>query len=237
MSARSGRPDERLLLHGVTLEDADFSGRRLDDMSVANGSKLVRCDFRKAKVQGGGLGGGFEPSFYIDCVFDGAHLKRLVPGRASFVNCSFRNVKIEKMMCHEAEFVDCVFSGLLRDVTFSARPWDNERLGRTRNEYRGNDLTGARLEGVSFRGGIDLDLQRLPAGDEYLLVRDAAQVLERARAAIASWPEDELKMDANPPLSVLESDCNSGQKDIFVEKRFLGRLPETVSRLVPLLGG
>ena len=229
--------DELLLPGGVVLERADFSGRRLRYVSIGCGSRLVECDFSGTRMMGGGLGDGFEPTEYIRCVFDGCHLKNVFPGRASFVDCSFRNVRLETFLCKDAEFINCVFSGLLRKVIFSGTPSSTEKLGRVRNVYRGNDFTEAKLEDVTFQGGIDLDSQRLPTSDDYLVVRHAAEVLAYVRRQVQQWPEHDLREDADTTLWVLDTICQTGQRDLFIRRSRLGRMTETVDRLARLLTG
>lgn len=231
----NGTNDDELLLHGARLEGEDFSGRRLRYVSIANGAHLVRCDFSRVRIKGGGLGGGLVPSEYVECRFDGSRLSKVLPGRATFIGCSFRDVRIDDLRCLEAQFIDCVFTGLLRTVTFDAVPTQPDAaLGRTRNEYRGNDLSGATLEDVAFRGGIDLALQRLPTGPDYVIVRDAPSRLSAVRDQVRLWPKD-LRQRAETTLSVLESECRTGQRDLFLNRSLLGRTPEARAGLAALL--
>jgi hypothetical protein len=229
--------DELVLPDGAQLERADFSGRHLRYISIGSGSRLIECDFSGTRMNGGGLGGGYEPTEYDRCVFDGCHLKDVLPGRASFVECSFRNVRLDTFLCNDAEFVDCVFSGLLRGVVFSATPSSTERLGRVRNAYHGNDFTEAKLEDVSFRGGIDLGSQRLPIDSSHFVVRDAATVLAAVREKVRQWSEESLRDDAETTLWVLERIHETGQRDLFIERSILGRIQETANRLTTLLRG
>src|SRR6266508_2278639 len=166
----------------------------------------------------GGIGDGMQQSDYFGCVFDGCYLRGISPGRARFVECSFRDVKIFDFKCFQAEFVDCVFSGSLRTVIFDARvDQPDDVLGRTRNEFHGNDFRNADLEDVAFRGGIDMAAQALPTGPEYLLVRDAPAALSRARDVVQRWPEDEYRRDAMLTLEVWEGECRTGQQHILLK--------------------
>lgn len=223
---------DELVLDGVALDGADYAGLRPSYVSVA-GSRLVRCDFRRTRITSGGLGDGAEASEYVECVFDGSSIRNVIPGRATFIGCSFLDVKIRNVMFLEAQFVDCVFSGELRDVTFTATPVMTERLGRSTNAFEGNDFREARLRNVSFRGGIDLDRQWLPEAG-FLVVRDAATVIEQVREQVGVWPEAELRADAQIRLDVLAENCRRGQRDLFVEKEFLGLSAETADRLAAL---
>ena len=63
-----------------------------------------------------------------------------------------------------------------RRPVFNGKPlrrslWSRQRR---RNEFRDNDFAELELLDVSFRTGIDLDLQRLPSGQRYTLLPDAA---------------------------------------------------------------
>lgn len=216
------------------MENSDFSNRRVRELAVVNAT-LIRCDFSRTRVTGGVLGAGLETSEYLECVFDGCHLRNIVPGRATFVGCSFRDVTIHKLRFQDAQFIDCVFTGSLNSVTFSAVPWSTEHLGRTRNTYRGNDFSGARLEGTVFRGGIDLDQQRLPAGPDYVIVRNAPERLPAAREQLLRWPEQQLRDDADAVLWMMENDCETGQRDLFISRSLLGSTPEGIERLVAVL--
>lgn len=163
-------------------------------------------------------------------------MRHVMPGRATFVGCSFRDVKIHDFFCLKAQFVDCVFTGRLKKVVFDARPRSGaERLGRDRNEYRGNDFSGAQLVNVSFRGGIDLDQQRLQDGPEYLVIRDARAVLKSALEEVRAWPEDEEQSRTLTKLEVMASTAARGQRDLFVARAFLGRTPESADRLAAIL--
>jgi hypothetical protein len=228
----------RLWLDGAYLQERVFSGRRLENPLVANGSRLIRCDFRNARIEGGTLGGGLLPSEYVECNFDNVYMRRVVPGRATFVRCSFRHVNIYDLIFVEAQFIDCVFSGLLEGVVFSATPWEvDSDLGRTVNEYRKNDFSQCRMTDVAFRGGIDLDGQILPQDPDYVVLKNANESVGRAREEIERWPREVDRTEADIVLRVLESELRTGQKDIFVTKSLLrGELaPEMSSRLLAAL--
>lgn len=233
--------DDELRLPYARLEGVDFSGRRLTVIDIGPGSRLVRCDFSRIRATSGGLGGGLEPTEFVECSFDGASLKHVLPGRATFRGCSFRDITIFKFICHEAEFIDCVFTGRLRQVIFDAAPLNTEKLGRSRNEYRGNDFSGARLEDVAFRGGIDLDQQRLPDGPDYVLIRNVVTAANRAwDEEIATWSDQEARDGLNGALGILADDGRRGQRDVFVERSFLvkkllDRNTDAADRLIAVL--
>jgi hypothetical protein len=231
-----GSTGKRVMLHGVQIEDEDFSGRRLDNLSIANGSRLTRCNFRRAQITGGGLGGGRIPSTYVGCVFDDARIKKIVPGRATFISCSFRNVTLSDVHFLEAEFIECTFSGLIRRVIFSARsPIVGTDLERKVNRYIDNDFSEAELVDVAFRRGIDLNRQRMPSGPDYLLVKDAPSVLRYALEEAAHWSGGDAK-EAEVALRSLLNETKNGQDQIIVRlPEILENRPETVERLRRLL--
>ncbi|MEV4171184.1 hypothetical protein [Nonomuraea sp. NPDC049709] len=49
---------------------------------------------------------------------------------------------------------------------------------------------------MDFRGGIDLDRQRLPEGAGHLVLRDAAHVLDRALRDVERWADAEDRDEA-----------------------------------------
>jgi len=104
------------------------------------------------------------------------------------VSYSFREATLIDFRCHDGELIDCVFSGMLKRSGFNGRVREPDPyLGRERNEFRSNDFTAADLRDVAFRTRIDLDSQFLLEGSDYLLLRDAAGVLERVRQAVLEW--------------------------------------------------
>jgi hypothetical protein len=234
----SGRQvgEDLVLPDAVDLKEADFSGRRFDYLSIGEGSRLVGCDFRRIRVTGGGLGGGKRPTVYQECVFDGARLQNVIPGRASFVSCSFRDVTITDLRCHSAEFVDCVFSGQLKTVIFNGRVTNPDpELGRSVNAFQGNDFREADLRDVEFRTGIDLDRQLLPDGPEYLLVREAAVVLEEAWKAANTWPPGDDRRDALVDLDGYWRTASRGQRDLLIRISDLDPNPDLAHRIAGLI--
>jgi hypothetical protein len=69
-------------------------------------------------------------------------------------------------------------------------------VGRERNEFRGNDFSGMKLEDVSFRIGIDLTQQCLPSGPEYLYLPEAAVAVQRARTEVVQWDDLDRRREA-----------------------------------------
>jgi hypothetical protein len=131
---------------------------------------------------------------------------------------------------------DCVFTGVIREVTFAGRsdaisgPDDPARL---RNEFRGNDFSEARLDGVAFGYGIDLRAQRLPRDRRYVFVGDAPSRLLEARKAIRRWEELEERRDALEMLDFISIGGGAEeQEDLFKERDHPSFIPESVRQRV-----
>jgi hypothetical protein len=108
----------------------------------------------------------------------------------------------------------CIFNGTVPEED---RPW----VGRERNEFHGNDFSGADLIDVAFRTGIDLEQQRLPSGPDYLYIPDAADAIERARQGLADWmPGTELQRKALVIVNVEGETVKDGQRQLLL------RLPD-----------
>jgi uncharacterized protein YjbI with pentapeptide repeats len=201
-----------LFLDHLRLREADYSGRELLSFG-AYGCRFERCNFNNLRADSVSFGSGMELTEYIDCTFDGLRFSHSIGNVARFVRCSFRDIKVRKWTCFEAEFIDCTFTGRLQTCIFNGtvseedRPW----VGRERNEFRGNDFSGAELVDVAFRTGIDLDQQRLPTGPDYLYVPDAAAAIERAQRGLADWmPDTEFQRLAQVIVTVQASAVADG---------------------------
>ncbi len=204
-------PNERVVLKHTHLRGADFSGRKLKQF-CAIGARLEHCRFNGIRIGDFSFGAGRELSEFVGCSFDGARFDHGA-GFSRFVGCSFRDVDMRGWRCYKTELIDCTFTGRLTECIFYGtvpeqdRPW----VGREKNEFRGNDFSGCDLVDVAFRTGIDLSLQRLPTGPEYLYLPDAAAAIEAARAAINEWYDARLREEGLSLLKALEDDVLRGQ--------------------------
>jgi uncharacterized protein YjbI with pentapeptide repeats len=128
------------------------------------GCIFERCDFSNAILEVACFGGGLENSVYRNCVFDRATIRAIAPGNARFESCSFRDVEVLEFYAHTVEMVDNVFTGILKKAFFNGSvPQDLQRaLGRSHNEFYGNDFSRAQLLDVAFRTGIDISQQQMP---------------------------------------------------------------------------
>jgi uncharacterized protein YjbI with pentapeptide repeats len=158
--------DAYLTFERAELVGETFSGRKLDQMGMS-ASSFTGCEFTDMRI-GNWVTGGARTTVtrYTECVFDRSRIRFNPGGLARFERCSFRDVDLRDWMCFETELVDCVFTGRMRRSFFNGTVREElvEALGRTSNEFRGNDFSGMDLIDVDFRTGIDLSLQRLPTG-------------------------------------------------------------------------
>ncbi|WP_433379288.1 hypothetical protein ACQPZX_13215 [Actinoplanes sp. CA-142083] len=240
---------ERISIDHEDVVGADYSGRSLDKFS-AQGSTFTDCKFDRVKVGDASFGAGTEQSLYVGCSFDRASLTSLV-GYVRFVGCTFRNARFVRPGADYLEFVDCSFTGRttgleLRGAPHGAQnryeatlrglarqgkpepPGYRELALRPSNQIHGNDFAGAELVGVSFRFGVDLTAQKLPTGDDYLYLPDAAAAVRRAVAAAEQEPS-ELAGKAKFFLEdVLQREIDYGQRQLLLRPKNYER-----SKVVP----
>lgn len=215
---RSRVSDEgRVVLSGQRLVGADFGGRRLEQFS-AEGCRFEVCRFDGTVIESASFGAGRRVSEYVGCSFDGAKLRMGPGGYVRFVDCSFENVVIEHWFCFAVEVVGCTFSGQLKKVAFNGSvPSDKQEVAeRQTNQFEGNDFSRAKLVDVGFRTGIDLTRQRLPAGDDYTYLGEAATAVRRTRIAYNAWDDPESKKHARGVLTVMEEDVAGGQGQLLI---------------------
>jgi len=107
-------------------------------------------------------------------------------------------------------------------------PGYRELVLRASNQIHGNDFAGAELIRVSFRFGVDLAAQKLPAGDDYLCLPDAETAVRRAVAALEQ-DSSELAGKARFFLvDVLQREIDYGQRQLFIRPKNFER-----SKVVP----
>ncbi|MEU6715641.1 hypothetical protein ABZ897_29615 [Nonomuraea sp. NPDC046802] len=237
MAHSEWKEKDELILHNSHLENVDFSGLKLRYLDIGKGSVLNRCNFSGLRVESWPtFGSGKQPTIYRECTFDGMVIGGGGAGRVTFSQCSFQRVKIKDYRFTDAEFIECSFSGILRSIIFSARPAAGD-FSRKQNEFYGNDFVDANLDDVSFRGGIDLDRQMWPHGQEYFIMRGAEQIIARARQVILSWPNRQDRVLAEAKLDTLLDNVHGGQKDLFLARKSVssGLSLEAAAQLVDLL--
>jgi len=222
IEANAGRggatiPGEHLFLEHQHLKDESFSGLKLASFD-ALGCTFERCDFRKLKAPHVVLAAGKEASRYVECTFDGTRFRKLLLGPARLERCRFLDVKITDLFSHSAEFVDCVFSGTISGAAFygTVVGMDAEFTSRRLNEFRGNDFSAMKFSDVTFRQGVDLRLQKLPAGDDYFLLEGAEAKLAVVRRRHVEQPASEARKSILTYLDVLIEEAAGGQADLFL---------------------
>jgi len=200
-----------------------FSGRKLDKMRMS-ASSFTSCEFTDMRIGNWVTGGGrTTATTYTECVFDRSWIRFNPGGLARFERCSFRDVNLRDWMCFETELVDCVFTGRMRRSFFNGTVREElvEALGRTSNEFQGNDFSGIDLIDVDFRTSIDLSLQRLPTSDQYVYLPDAERSLQRAREQIVAsgrvrlWGEHG---DIVPVIDIPLKNVRNGQRQVLFRK-------------------
>jgi len=217
-------PEQRFVFNNITTKGQDFSGRTLESFSVSE-STFESCRFDRLRLTRNyaQLGNGQKQAVYRDCSFDGAKIHGMgIGGFYRFERCSFRNVDLRNWFCAGAiDIVDCVFTGKLRKAVFMGAPPDEMRAQyrRDRNEFCGNDFSGAQLFDVGFRNGIDLTQQRLPMGPDYLYIPEAAGTLRAAWAEAITWTELEIRRVVLIWLGIGIEDMNRGQKQFHLRPK------------------
>ena len=229
---------DHIFVRDEAVRHVRYSDRRAKTFAAA-GSSFTACDFTNVRWTDCGWGAGRTPALYSDCNFDGAHLQARVPGIARFERCTFRNVRLRNWHCDAVEFVDCVFTGTLTAMVFHGSLEDpyTAFLSRTRNEFHGNDFSGARLEDVGFRGGIDLTRQILPEQDNLLLVLDALAAVARVEGLINVWDDMDNRARAQGLIRFLRRLTDSGQLQLLLEADDLRKVfgPVVWARVQPAL--
>jgi uncharacterized protein YjbI with pentapeptide repeats len=217
----------RIQFDRASFSAVDFSGQRFASFQ-ATGSTFESCDFSGSVIESGVL--GHRPSArFIRCNFTEADLRLVAPQFARFEGCTFADTRIDGWNCICSEFVECVFRGRIIGVTFSGQPWGFCKPyvpgSRAVNEFRSNDFRQATLEECSFLGGIELSDNQFPDSPEYIVIRDLAKAIDRARARLDLLDPREVPY-ANGLLLAYSSGGFTLQRDLIVRKKDLG--PELV---------
>jgi hypothetical protein len=226
------KKEDMLILNNGSFIHEDFSGRTLLQFSAVS-SRFDNCNFTGLVTGQACFGGGFKDSEYVNCVFDNSRFSAPAPGNAKFVGCSFRNVVITDFSCRCVEFIDCVFSGKIVSGIFSgslAEPYWAE-IGRSVNQFHGNDFSGVQFKDISFVGGVDLSRQVLPRGEQYIYLPDALNTLNKIKAsmpnAMLNYKDDFFRL-----FSIFEKRINAGQKGLFLNMDAFRRDSAHVLRLI-----
>jgi len=214
-----------LKLEGEQLNGKRYEHLRLHDLTVI-ASVLNRCAFVDVHAPSVCFGGGVTQSRYYDCLFDRCEFTFSAIGNARLERCRFDGCRLENIFGVQLELIDCEFvSSRIRRSVFhgSVIAVDDAAVGRTINEFRGNDFSSAELADVDFRGGIDLAMQRLPTGDEYLLIPDTRRALEVARELVKMMSSPADSKTGRGFIQLLEMYEASNQKAQLMRIKSWGR--------------
>lgn len=220
-----------LVIDRETRVAENFSNLKLDGFTVIE-SSLRQCTFEDVRVRSACFGGGMRQSVFEDCTFSRCKFAFGAVGNARLVRCRFESCRLESLIGTDLELIECAFPGttIKKGVFHGARP--DRFAERSVNEIRDNDFSQADLQGVGFRGGVDLTKQKLPTSDEYLFIRDTCKASEIVKELQSSIVEkDELKR-SQMLAGLLDFYCSSGQKMQLLRIAFWGAFErELISRL------
>ena len=195
----------------------DYSNYKINQF-VSVGSRFENCKFENIQIRSAQFGSGGMYSEYINCSFNGSHIDaNSAPGYAKFIGCSFQDVKLTHFKCIAVDIINCVFSGTIETSYFFGEVPSYDVLENHKvNEIRGNDFSNAILVDTDFRAGVDLTLQKLPTGDNYLYIKDGTRVITETKEDISKWEQSEIKKGALAILGSIENDLRAGQKQLFI---------------------
>jgi hypothetical protein len=221
-SGRFEATREVVSFDAVTAVDVDFSGITFDHI-VTGGSLFERCDFSRVRVNSGFFDSS-RASRFVGCNFDRFNPGRAFFGGSRFEDCTFTNLRVKGWRAAACEFVRCTFTGRVRELVLSGTPeapWDQpDRMNpwRTTNEVRDNDFSGAELPFFEPRNGVDLTLNRLPTGPDYLYLDRWHERAWRTRHAVLAWSDEALRDRAQWWLDIETSQGRERQEQILVHK-------------------
>ena len=218
--------ESRLVITDETVVHRDYSGLRLSEFCSIR-SSFTDCRFESMIIDTAAMGSGTTMSLYRNCSFDHTRIRGIAMGLARFEHCSFESVVLNKWSLNAADIIDCTFSGKLTHCIFwgSPPPFWGDRYGKTSNEFSGNDFSGCKMVDTDFRWGVNLALQTLPSGPDYLYVEDGRAALSRAFPIVCGWMDEREKRIGLDWLKLLQNDVENGQTQLFINGR-TGRLAQ-----------
>jgi hypothetical protein len=193
----------------------------------SHGSRFENCNFGKLRLESLSFGEGQVMSEYVNCTFDGSKFfANTLLGRARFVNCSFRGIRSSRFRLVAGDLIDCVFSGRMDSTQIWGRTGpDADIYGDRTNMIVGNDFSVVDFGDIDFRFGVDLRKNVLPAGPDYMLISNAAQVLGRAYKDAVTMDDLENRKSLVRMIQSRQDAVDGGQRDLFVSKR---RIPKSL---------
>jgi hypothetical protein len=225
-----------LVINRETRSGEQFRELMLDGLSIIE-SSLRNCAFENIRVRSASLGEGVRQSLYEDCVFKRCKLAFGAIGNARLVRCRFESCRLDNLLATELELIGCAFPNtVIKKGVFHGRVADASQLKprRVTNEFVDNDFSDADLVDVDFRGGIDLNRQKFPTGDEYLFVRDTCKALAIAKELRSSiTDQDEIKR-SQMLTSLLDFYCSQMDRKLSCCVYLFGAASSESSALVSL---
>ena len=190
-----------------------FGNLALDGFSVIE-STLTRCVFERVRARSASLGEGSRQSVFEECTFSHCKLVFGAVGNVRLVRCRFESCRLKNIFGTDLEMVECDFPNtVIKKGAFHGNVTDSAqfRPRRSANEFRNNDFSGATMEDVDFRGGIDLHEQKLPTGADYVFIADTCKALDIARELQTSIEDNGERMRSNTLVSLLDFYSSHGQ--------------------------
>ena len=224
---------------GVSLRACSFRNLEMAGITIpvlfARGCSFDSCNFTGVRFGagyfGGGEGAGFSQTVYRNCCFDRCVLEGIDFGSARFERCSFRDVRLRKWLSFSSEFIDCVFAGDIPEAAFLGRS-PLRSTTRPQNDFRGNDFSSVRFGSVEFRGGIDLNLQRLPTNDGHAILDRRSERITIVLTEINAWTNQVERRSAGQYLRLFAGSRYDGQEQLYILNRPVKSIDETLRRRV-----
>lgn len=229
-------PNTKVEFRGIQATEVDFSGVGFW-MYLATSSTFTACDFSRASIESGNLGGD-TATIYRRCRFDGADLHNANPFFARFEQCTFDGADFRGFRSFYAEFVECHFAGQIVAAKFFGKPEGLTEvprdLKRKVNEFRGNDFRLADLIDTSFMHGIDINSQQWPQDAAYVKLDRIHERLKKARHAVSLWPDEKARKEALVMLQIYSQDAED-QDGLFARRDDVTITPSVRERVWDLL--
>ncbi len=190
-----------------------FENLKVDDFRSIN-SQFYGCAFKDMKIKDICFGSGLSQSVYHDCTFENFDFFSSVAGIALFENCVFVGVDARQFICKEVEFINCKFSGRFRKVLFSGSI-STAKNQRKRNRFINNDLSNVSFEDFGFRGGVDLENQKLPPNNDFIYVKQGREFLDFKKSEVIKVSDSRLKDEVDTIIGIYMYKVNEGQDQLY----------------------
>lgn len=162
------------------------------------------------------LGAGQQLTTLTDCFFDRCVLKGGGMGWLHFERCEFRKCTLPNMILLGSSFVGCKFSGKIVNSMFCASLSEADiRDGvKTKNVIVDNDFTECAFNAVGFRGGVDLERQKLPVDQPGVLCVDGQTAIKALYERFARGKPDTDELASC--VHGLKEEVEDGQTHLYI---------------------